>query len=83
MALITPRRHVTQKMLREVTEIVTRTKSSHSVQLSPAMSIDFGTFGLTLNKYYDHHIYHKHVNDWMNKNANEINTGFAEQEWSR
>ena len=83
MALITPRKHVTQKMLKEVEEIVHRTNAMHSVQLSPAMSIDFGTYGLTLNKLYDHRIYHKHVNDWRNKTANEINTEFTEQEWVR
>ena len=83
MALITPRKYVTRKMLAEVEEIVCRTNEMHSVQISPAMSIDFGTFGLTLNKLYDHHIYHKHVNGWREKTANEINAEFYEQEWTR
>ena len=81
MALIVPRKYITQKLLNEVREIVSRTKSSNEVVLSPAISVNFGTYGLSLNKYYDHHIYHKHVNDWMNKSANEINQEFYDQEW--
>lgn len=83
MSLIVPRKYITQKLLREATEIVARTKSPHYVQLSPAISINFGTAGLSLDKYYDHHIYHKYVNDWVNKTANEINAEFFEQEWVR
>jgi hypothetical protein len=83
MALMVPRKYITQKLLNEAREIVSRTQDAHYVQLSPAISVNFGTVGLSLDKYYDHHIYHKHVNDWMNKTANEINAEFAEQEWSR
>jgi hypothetical protein len=77
------RKYITQKLLNEVRAIVIRTNSSHEMQLSPAISVRFDTVGLSLNKYYDHHIYHKHVNNWMNKTAHEINTEFFEQEWVR
>ena len=83
MSLIVPRKYVTQKLVNAAREIVKNTKSSHYVQLSPAIGVNFGTAGLSLDKYYDHHVYYKHVNDWMNKTANEINAEFAEQEWGR
>ena len=83
MALYVPRKYVTKKVFENAVKTVHDTGEALDFQFSPAIMIRFGTVGLTISKYFDHHIYSKHVNDWQNKTPTMINEEIAEQEWTR
>lgn len=49
--------------------------------LTSSIYFIFGSVGLTLNKVNNRKVYFKHVNNWQNMTAKQINLFLNEQEW--
>lgn len=75
------RKYVTKHIMNEALRAKRMDELTYTAQISPRMFLVFGHSGVSLKKCFRRSTDYKWVNNWANLTVDEINRGFANQDW--